>query len=849
MKEVYTYHDLRELPNLGYFEELRRYPHITATSEMKEVLNEDPRFGFVDNAASFSMLLKWLVPGWRSQSDRFERMALASRFWREIVSSESDEFRRERLKGLRRRLSDFISAITLLVESGIGPRDVPQIDENIEQLVRLWDYLITNGDMVSDVNTLLDSSLDEISPGITGIDQVMHRMFTHMGSKTVVLHGFYFITPIQKRVFDLMEESGYTLIYLVNYDFGYPYAYEVWERTYSPDFGFPEKGEWIKDPRHAINPMGEVFEGRRPSADNIRVSEHRTIIDLVTDVMISRRNGKLVYTPDEEGANEILKNFFPDVYGQMSLSSYPVGQFLTALYRMWNDDKETLTLDIDNLKSCFATGWLNTDSYRSTDCLFDLEGLTPFLEGCETLDEWMSVFNLISKARSEITPLFHEDSEDRWGRVMSNPLSNVGALSVPRDKLAAISEMVVQLIDMARTLFSDTDVILQDHLGTVDCILKGCVKTPDLEDEYAMMRLFLEKVGDRGFSRVYRPCDLRDSMRMLLSERPEESDDHGSREVVKPISEVDVSSIQGCGISIILSDVSRMPGTYGRYLWPLSSSIIGAIHQSVDECRKGLLDALSNVMESVPLRNRYLFFNALGNNSVSISWVRTLDDKTMQPSPFIGLLQEFAGVKIETMGAESIAVKHISEVKPVLMDLGDFDITEGVYCSNDAKMDYALCPLRFLYGYVLNDHPSYSSDFHLQFVISNMISAFRRLCPEYDADHVTNNVLDLFPYLNGSERRQIMDYSRIAAPLGMTEFADRNYTDLRLKVLFPTQRMLELAQAEFGKLYTPDGRRGLEITDHTEFKDVCKYCQHSEYCRRVVFSIDQEDVYDGDSID
>ena len=54
-----------------------------------------------------------------------------------------------------------------------------------------------------------------------------------------------------------------------------------------------------------------------------------------------------------------------------------------------------------------------------------------------------------------------------------------------------------------------------------------------------------------------------------------------------------------------------------------------------------------------------------------------------------------------------------------------------------------------------------------------------------------------------------------------------------------------MALVQYGKLYTPDGRKGMDLYESMEEKpDACIFCQHASYCRNALYAGDQENYYD-----
>ena len=95
------------------------------------------------------------------------------------------------------------------------------------------------------------------------------------------------------------------------------------------------------------------------------------------------------------------------------------------------------------------------------------------------------------------------------------------------------------------------------------------------------------------------------------------------------------------------------------------------------------------------------------------------------------------------------------------------------------------------------------------------------------------------------ERRQILDHVRDSKGIGYDTFNGREYTNLRNDLYFPTETIINLANEKFSDLYSNNGRMNLEIVDPPEDRVTCMYCPHGNYCRRALFSVDQDDVSNG----
>lgn len=167
-------------------------------------------------------------------------------------------------------------------------------------------------------------------------------------------------------------------------------------------------------------------------------------------------------------------------------------------------------------------------------------------------------------------------------------------------------------------------------------------------------------------------------------------------------------------------------------------------------------------------------------------------------------------------------------------------------------MDYAVCPMRYVYGYVLEQYPSYQTTFLHNYAANGLITVVYFLIKDTGVSRkeIQSQVLSLFPNLRKIEKRQIIDYLMIEAEdkntdLGMTsEYADVAYTDERLKIKFPYKEIREVAKEKYGELLTPSGRKNINLHEPTDVAKACVFCQHADYCKNAVFMLDQEDVYD-----
>ena len=167
-------------------------------------------------------------------------------------------------------------------------------------------------------------------------------------------------------------------------------------------------------------------------------------------------------------------------------------------------------------------------------------------------------------------------------------------------------------------------------------------------------------------------------------------------------------------------------------------------------------------------------------------------------------------------------------------------------------MDYAICPMRYLLGSVLEQYPSYQTVFLQNYAINGLVSAIYYLMKDQGCtpESVYQEVIALFPHLRYAEKRQILDYLAIGKDKKNPDYNQRSemndvyYTDERLKVKYPNKDFRKFADELYAMLLSPDGTTGMNVHKPALVKHACVFCQHEEYCRNAVHALDQEAYYD-----
>lgn len=881
-RRVYTYTDLTKITDNPFFEELVKYPIITVSADLKkgfigtvglERKEEVISYSGKINITEFRNITTSINSLWTSDQAKFNETIVLSEFLRKKTNNAKDEKEQNWLLGCSRNIDSLLSAINLLVEAEIEPEQLnPNGDRNLELLIEAWNYLLKRDPSINNYKKSMSKMTSKKE-----WEKVLFNAFKISGlseSNAIVFHGFYYITPIQEHVMKLMEQAGYELIYLIPYDERFPFVYEIWDKYYSEENGYVPKSDWKIEKTEKYDPYGLLFEGEEHVTINnkLEIKEYATVMEFVDAVKSVKSDDFTMYAANQRDVNEMLKDYFPDEYGERKILAYPIGQFISSLNKMWDEELQTISLNADCLVDCFSSGWLAVNGISGKQYMQDLLHILPFFTGCKTISEWESRIEKLKQIREEVLSPFTVEhdvnpSMSRWQEAIENPFDNFGMFSVEEKKLDIILSLIKQLLVMAKELFgTNSSIRVDEHLGKLNGILKKNEISNELyEEERIIINDIFDKLNQsNSYIAECAPSDIARALDLFICGRLDDSEIETNRVgFVRPLFFVEAEAVKNYSKAhICMCDINTIPGGNKDYIWPLTKR---AIIDCYERTNNPLISNMIQIMDATVLCNRYFMYASLKNKEVCLSWIREMNEKLLAPSPYIKLISKAAGVEVIPSKRDSITINKVFDT-PV----GNGKITEydrekaprGII--KEARMAYALCPMKYTLSYVLEKHPTFDSDFQQSYALNALISAIYNLMKDQGmkVDEVYKNVMDLFPTLRKSEKRQVYDYISYDRDENdfdyghRTECGGKYYTDERIKIHYPNQFVRDVAKGRFGKLTTPDGRTGLDLNEKMEgqpdeligdFDPVqlsCSFCPHISYCRNAIYEVDQENYYD-----
>jgi len=855
-RQVLTYTDLEDICSCEFYDDIKGLPQITVTTDMQKAIHWYPRSNhgkrlFYGAVKDFGKFAETIYPDWKTPESLFRQSVIVSSILRRKVRESKNDNERNYFRGVKRNCAMIVKAINMLEEACVQPSDLLQArpdSKDIANFCEIWAEMLDEDFATFELHQAFEKHKD---PAV--LRRTLREVFGQDIPNKILLHGFYFISPLQERFFRMLEECGYQLVFLFLYNTRYPVAMQNWAEAYTQSFGFEDEATWKKSGAPVLNSIGELLEGRleTPVKNKVSIQKYRNTIEFAQAIKADKDSGVAIYSPAAQEANSILKEFYPEAYGERKLLSYPIGQFLISLHSVWDDDASEANLKADQLREIFASGWLTSSGVSSREYVRDLEAILPYFDDCKTIPQWRNRLLYLQNVIDAAVAPFRQrgiGSEDaRWIDVMGNPLAHFSMFSIEPDRLYEVTSLVENIAQIAEELFSgDHGTSIAKHMSKLSSLVRTGRPAKDLLAEECVvvqeLLLTIDRLRNKNLD-----CDAGDivsAIRLYLSGdlADEEVDSDTLVGMVYPLSQIDAATIKHGGkIHICLNDGDYMPGTTKTLSWPLD---LATLEKCCDLCNQKLLDLIVLNCKNMPINNRYFMFSAFQNEEITLSWIEEMGAKKKTPSPYILMLEE-AGQTVSSSETDYLSIDAVAATPSATPIISDFNISSAL--PKDARMDYAVCPLKYLYSYVLDARPRFFNAFQQGHALGGLIQAIMTIMKEQriSKGEVAKQVFALFPQMRQVEKQQILDYIN-SMPFDTNlwdEYGEYMYPPARMEISYPDATLRELANKKYSELSSQIGRRGIDLFATTDVKGACVYCPHADYCRNAVHALDQEDYY------
>lgn len=816
--KIYTYEDPYRLDKTDFWSEIAALPHFcsarTLANGLRDVLGDNIR-GLICPLDDLVGHEEVYMPWTDNVSRRIQQYSALTAAFRQLL--ERREISKPFHMALEHNQNHFLEAIRLFIELDIPASALDGRRGNPEQrlFVRALEWA-RKSPVFRFPETPSREKLKEIVVSLakkeaeecTGTPEERRRCQRAVGItgaqplEGIVVHGVHQFSPVQLRLLLDMEKMGLTVIFLFNYQKRYSRLYSSWNEIYGcfevPIHHDAAAGEYeppaMQNPSNALAcALGEICQSRnalgRPQlrkwhdlyqsvqlmefaniteyahfvSDRFdaairRYSESRSVMERGNDVWsnaaVLRYLDEQVYTANRD-VHTLLKIYYPEYAKDRHFLSYPIGQFFSAIYRLWDYESGQILFDAGAIKECLSSNILGAapgEVLLRTFCNVEL-----LFENVATYEDF----------RRKIVGGYVKSYDRLAGTPGTDARSELKRLSVynrykvaPKD-LHALIRAIEEINEIAAYLFaldrSHEDYIdFGRHFHNLEEFLKQRELALANEQERALitaLQLRLDKVRPErsAFSGTFK--DLKQGLYYYLKQKND--DDQGVDWIVKNFEQIDgdilLSKRQfekeqhkiyhfAC-----VSDRDMNMTVNDQLPWPLTDEFIRAAYSPVDLQFQVYYTALGERGSFL----RYALFYGLCFNrcDVRLSYVRQYGEETTEAYALLRIL----GLTPKAEPAERVrkSAPFTIAVRP--------EAAKGIPYDRYQMMDMFLCPYRFFLDYVMEDGPVVQGSFLYQKYFENLLieAVWKRIGKQDRADAVR-----FLPRILEQEAQRIEPYFR-----------------------------------------------------------------------------------------
>lgn len=774
------------------------------------------------------------------------------------------------------------TTVHTLVASGVSPGGLRPTDEVAAAAARAWDRAEQEIEWLGDPRENLWLDLDDVEAGSTSeardlVDRVRAALDTAFGPvpgrRTIVHHGFYFYSPAQWAMFQVLSRvPGVDQVFVVHDDGDNP-AFATWRHYFRSDLGMPvpERVDVADDPTPAASTFRSALQGLPIlPPQGLKVVECRTPSDLVrlwTDRSSTTQASEGTAGEDrtryaasaEQVARYLQRLGRVGGSAKPTLAQLPVGSFLLAVHRCIVSrpgQAPAVQIDAGALLDVVASGYLDVaDDLAVTAPL--VRRVLPYFADCSSGEEWVERAQLLATTvRDRVAPLGARDLHDsdiaRITAAAGNPTRLVPWADLSLDEAERVAVAVLRLVKLVEEVGSRERVRLGDHLRLVRHRLQralGALPEPERQELEARLRGFGvlpdEEIDVEG---------LVDVVAMLVGRTADldpgtHPDDDPAMTAVKQLRGLDALGLERVDHDLHLANLAEdvFPSS-GRVVgWPFT---VDDLRAAGDEAAEPVtVDLLGTRAATASLSDLYLFWLALdgveAGREVTLSWVSETDGDHRRLSPIVGLLTrpDFWSAPVVALagGVEVTVAQGPADLPATARWLAptdrevDDDDTEDAIDSLDARATAAAyaCPRRFAIQWGLGPSAAFGPDYLQGMLYGSVLNGLirdSRIANGIEAFAVAGS---LWPQMTSGQRASSLERTpvkpsgRSADPTWALTLGGKRDGTGRLDKAYEAARTKVPPE---GDVVAPAGATFLPLGIDQDDADVCSRCPVQARC-------------------
>jgi hypothetical protein len=677
--------------------------------------------------------------------------------------------------------------------------------------------------------------------------------------KKLILHGFYFITPIQELIFKSLERKKYELIFLNSYDKRFPETFE----SVKFFLGF-DKNEILScvDEPVAVHPLAAKLLEALEGGSNIQVDQTLTayfdlphfieaesnllknvkeIPETDTDFEIYEQPYHLITPRAKEVEEQLIANGLVPSTNQ-KLTDYPVGRYLYQLHKFKTRTTNPVTGDVkyqenvtpEVVLDCFSSGCLVVNDENMRLYAKSLEKIIPYCENITTFEGWYSrIKSLINEKK-----LWEEKVREKNPQALINrthkfhalPLRQLSYFSVEVNEINVILEGIKKIENIQEALFSGWDnnkVDMQTHLRKLEQLVLKKVENFFDDSEREIVKSIIKDISQLKDDELeFSLKDITNGLLFYLDGSFNESQDDGDIERIYSFDSADGAPFRvNRNYHLAFLDHKALPIEQSYSLWPISRELLTSFEKKIPEL--SLLEERKKRNSSITRYLLYVLFHSA--DDVRFSYVKNLGSESrLEPNLYIKLL----GCKEEQSNWDYKFDESEKKEFPSNLALP----TEWTYTM---KREAQVCPKRASFSFILNEHTTFTSDFHHGFLYENFVSVLKYFFFEKGTKNIKSIIDTWFPQWSSMKKDFLHDHIT-------TKYRSRGISPEKVKVDGVSYSqgigylsLLPTSYAATSKYYLI-AEEDVNLHKANPGKH-CRYCPYIKGCQEGVYSIDFED--------
>lgn len=284
----------------------------------------------------------------------------------------------------------------------------------------------------------------------------------------IVIHGVHQFSPLILRTIEEIAKFK-KIILLINYQDQYKTIYQTWIDIYSAfdcgiydyagqEFTPTDEKSISYDGNVLAQNMGRLLAGRK---EDITIPHPYEIVefDNMTEFAsyVARQFEDAVNRDPEQpmsamkeqiyaadsSANDILKVYFPEQFGERQFLNYPLGHFFIAVANMWDSETNGILIsDLNDIRECLSAGILSEKSAGNLISTFGK--MDALFEGCSSVDEMLARLKKIKKNKKFVS----DEKRKEY-------LSHISYYSVSNDEIKELEDALNDLEELAAFFYED----------------------------------------------------------------------------------------------------------------------------------------------------------------------------------------------------------------------------------------------------------------------------------------------------------------------------------------------------------------------------------------------------------